>query len=35
MVGSEALLVPLLQETDRVSEVVFTSIETAKKKRER
>jgi four helix bundle protein len=35
MVGSEALLDPLLQETDELIAVVFTSIETARKNKER
>lgn len=35
MAGSETLLAPLLQETDELTAIVFKSIETAKKNKER
>jgi four helix bundle protein len=35
MVGSEGLLAPMLQETDELIAVLFTSIETARKNSER
>ena len=35
MVGSEALIEPLLQETDELIAILFTSVGTAKKSKER